>query len=102
MAAASASSSASDAKRTKMAVDERDQVENYAVVARARAGANIAGLEAYKAMYDASIADPSAFWKEHADRFVSWSHPFEETLGGSFEAGDVRWFSGELPCLAQV
>jgi hypothetical protein len=96
MAAASSSSSSSSAKRTKVAEDERDQVETYEVVARARAGANIAGLEAYNAMYAKSVADPDSFWREHANRFVAWSHPFDEVCGGSFEDGDVRWFSGEL------
>jgi len=83
-------------KRTKVSSDERDSVMSTAVLDRVSSGANIAGMDAYRAQYDASIADPDAFWREQAERFVSWSKGFDDVCSGSFVDGDVRWFSGEM------
>ncbi|WP_158966642.1 acetate--CoA ligase [Chachezhania sediminis] len=52
----------------------------------------------YKAMYDASISDPEAFWSEHAKR-IEWTKPFTQVKDVSFAPGDIRinWFAdGEL------
>jgi acetyl-CoA synthetase len=52
----------------------------------------------YKAMYDASIADPDAFWAEQAKR-VDWIKPFTKVKNSTYEHGNVsiKWFEdGEL------
>ncbi len=47
----------------------------------------------YKAMYDASIADPDAFWGEHGKR-IDWFKPFTKVKDTSFDPGHVsiKWF----------
>ena len=47
----------------------------------------------YKAMYDASIADPDAFWAEQAKR-VEWIKPFSKVKNSTYEHGKVsiKWF----------
>ncbi|KAA0167922.1 hypothetical protein FNF31_00198 [Cafeteria roenbergensis] len=84
----------SSAKRAKLAVDERDEVATVDVIARVKSGANISGLDAYRALYDSSLKDSDEFWREHATRFVSWARTFDEVCGGTFADGDVRWFAG--------
>ena len=56
----------------------------------ARAHLDAAG---YKAMYDASIADPDAFWGEHGKR-IDWFKPFTKVKSVSYAPGDVNiaWF----------
>lgn len=50
--------------------------------------------EDYQALYQRSIKEPKAFWAEHANLFVDWFTPFQNTMSGSFVTGDVRWFEG--------
>ncbi|MBN34826.1 MAG: acetate--CoA ligase [Rhodospirillaceae bacterium] len=53
--------------------------------------------DAYLAMYEASVADPDAFWAEHSKR-VDWITPFSKVKNTSYD-GDVsiKWFEdGEL------
>jgi acetyl-CoA synthetase len=47
----------------------------------------------YKAMYDASIRDPEAFWSEHGKR-IDWIKPFTKVKSTSFAPGniDIKWF----------
>jgi len=47
----------------------------------------------YRAMYDASIADPVAFWAEQGRR-VDWIRPYSRVKDTSFELGKVHveWF----------
>ena len=52
----------------------------------------------YRAMYDASVADPDRFWGEHGKR-LDWTKPFTKVKNTSFEYGNVsiKWFEdGEL------
>ena len=52
----------------------------------------------YRAMYDASVADPDKFWGEHGKR-VDWIRPYTKVKNTSFKYGDVsiKWFEdGEL------
>jgi acetyl-CoA synthetase len=54
--------------------------------------------EKYKEMYDASIADPEAFWGEHGKR-LDWSKPYSIVKDVSWNKDDlhVKWYSdGEL------
>lgn len=51
-------------------------------------------LEQYKATHKESITDPKSFWEKAAYEHLDWFRPFDSVLEGSFEQGDVRWFSG--------
>ena len=47
----------------------------------------------YQAMYDASIADPDAFWAEHGKR-IDWIKPYSQVSDVSYEKADlhISWF----------
>ncbi|MEC8089714.1 MAG: acetate--CoA ligase [Pseudomonadota bacterium] len=47
----------------------------------------------YKAMYDASIADPDAFWTEHGKR-IDWIKPYSQISDVSYDRSDlhISWF----------
>ena len=47
----------------------------------------------YREMYQASIADPEAFWAEHGKR-LDWIKPYTKVRDVSFDAKDlhIRWF----------
>jgi acetyl-CoA synthetase len=54
--------------------------------------------ERYRAMYDASVADPDKFWGEHGLR-LDWTKPYTRVKNTSFDYGNVsiKWFEdGEL------
>ena len=48
----------------------------------------------YDALYRRSIEAPEAFWAEQAERFLSWSRPWETVRSGDFDSGHIRWFDG--------
>ena len=47
----------------------------------------------YQAMYDASIADPDAFWAEHGKR-IDWLKPYSQVSDVSYDKADlhISWF----------
>jgi len=47
----------------------------------------------YQAMYDASIADPDAFWAEHGKR-IDWIKPYSQVSDVSYDNADlhISWF----------
>ena len=47
----------------------------------------------YQAMYDASIADPNAFWAEHGKR-IDWIKPYSQVSDVSYDKADlhISWF----------
>ena len=47
----------------------------------------------YQAMYDASIADPDAFWAEHGKR-IDWIKPYSQVSNVSYDKADlhISWF----------
>ena len=47
----------------------------------------------YQAMYDASIADPDAFWAEHGKR-IDWIKPYRQVSDVSYDKADlhISWF----------
>ena len=47
----------------------------------------------YKAWYEKAVAEPAAFWSEHAGR-IDWFKPFTKVKNTSFGPGEVciRWF----------
>ena len=52
-------------------------------------------LAEYEARHTLSLANPEAFWREEALKYVDWFAPFRPNVkGGGFEEGDVNWFSG--------
>ncbi len=50
--------------------------------------------EQYAEMYQQSIDQPEKFWAEQAQRFVSWSKPWDTVSNCNFEQGLIRWFEG--------
>jgi len=52
-----------------------------------------ADAETYEKMYDASIANPDAFWEEHGKR-IDWIKPYSKVKNTTFDYGkvDIRWF----------
>ena len=48
----------------------------------------------YQALYEASIADPAAFWADQARRFIDWRREWSEVVSHDFPRGRVRWFDG--------
>jgi len=50
--------------------------------------------EQYLQMYQRSIDDPSGFWAEQAEAFLSWDQPFDNVLDWNFDKGHIRWFEG--------
>jgi acetyl-CoA synthetase len=58
---------------------------------------HIQGFENYKKEYERSIHDSINFWREKANEYITWFHPFTDVKLGNFDNGDVRWFlNGKL------
>ncbi|TXN43188.1 acetate--CoA ligase [Methylobacterium sp. WL7] len=57
-----------------------------------REGAHVDDAQ-YRALYEASVADPDAFWGEHGKR-IDWMTPFTKVKDTSFEPGkiSIKWF----------
>ena len=53
--------------------------------------------EKYMELYKKSITSPDDFWKEQAEKYLTWIQPFTSVSSGSFEAGNISWFkNGKL------
>ncbi|MBU0501114.1 MAG: acetate--CoA ligase [Gammaproteobacteria bacterium] len=67
----------------------------YAVPADFAAQANISDAE-YETMYQRSVADPSGFWAEQAEKYLTWFKPWDRVLDWSFQRNDlhIEWFKG--------
>ncbi len=50
--------------------------------------------EQYDSMYQASVEDSDNFWAEQANKYVTWSKPWDKVQTNDFENGDIRWFEG--------
>merc|ERR1719436_1233950 len=50
-------------------------------------------MQARMTAYQASIADPKAYWDKLAKRALDWFVPYREVLSGGFSKGDVAWFA---------
>ena len=62
------------------------------------AGAAAIRHDDYQRLYDASVRDPEAFWRQAAER-LQWMRPPEQVKDVSFDVDDfrIRWFAdGEL------
>ena len=64
----------------------------YPVFAEAAANTHITEAQ-YRAMYDASIADPESFWAEQARSFLTWSNPFSSVVESNLREGQAKWFA---------
>jgi acetyl-CoA synthetase len=53
-------------------------------------------LKQYQLKHKESIEHPDIFWGETAKKHLDWFRPFDSVLEGTFEYGDIRWFSGGL------
>ncbi len=67
----------------------------YPVPAAIAAKAHIT-QDQYATLYARSVEDPEGFWAEQAERFVTWSKPWDQVLDYSFAAEDmhIAWFKG--------
>ena len=53
--------------------------------------------EKYIELYKKSISSPNAFWKEQAEKHLTWIKPFTSVSSGSFDEGNISWFEdGQL------
>ena len=64
----------------------------YPVFAEAAANTHLTEAQ-YRAMYDASIADPESFWAEQARSFLTWSTPFSSVVESNLSEGQAKWFA---------
>ena len=64
----------------------------YPVFAEAAANTHLTEAQ-YRAMYDASIADPESFWAEQAHSFLTWSTPFSSVVESNLSEGRAKWFA---------
>ena len=67
----------------------------YDVPAEFAAKTNITA-EQYKTLYKQSIDDPETFWADQANKFLTWSKPWDKVMDYSFDANDlyIKWFQG--------
>jgi acetyl-CoA synthetase len=54
--------------------------------------ANVQGMEGYRALYDAALNDPEAFWAGVAEREVHWFEKWSKVL--EWKPPFARWFVG--------
>ena len=64
----------------------------YPVFAEAVANTHLTEAQ-YRAMYEASIADPELFWAEQARSFLTWSTPFSSVVESNLRKGQAKWFA---------
>ena len=69
------------------------QPVRYEVGAEMAARAHI-DRAAYQALYRRSIEDPSGFWAEQAQQFVTWSRLWTRVLDWDYQVPRIRWFEG--------
>ncbi|MDQ3775910.1 MAG: acetate--CoA ligase [Pseudomonadota bacterium] len=69
------------------------QPVRYEVSAEMAARAHI-DRAAYQALYRRSIEDPSGFWADQAQQFVTWSQPWTRVLDWDYQVPRIRWFEG--------
>ncbi len=67
--------------------------KSYPVPAEFAKNAHI-NEEKYHAMYKHSIENPGQFWAEQAEKFITWSTPWEKVTQGNFETMDINWYVG--------
>jgi acetyl-CoA synthetase len=58
-----------------------DTAKVYPVSAAIGAETRLQGMDAYKAMYNASIKNPDEFWRQVSQR-ISWFQPYTYVMKG--------------------
>jgi acetyl-CoA synthetase len=48
----------------------------------------------YQEMYQRSVDDPEGFWAEQAEKFLTWSKPWDRVLDYDYHKAYIRWFEG--------
>jgi len=48
----------------------------------------------YESMYKRSIDDPEGFWAEQAEKFITWSKPWDTVCQWDFKTAEISWFDG--------
>jgi len=48
----------------------------------------------YQEMYQRSVDDPEGFWAEQAEKFLTWSKPWDKVMDYDFNKAYIRWFEG--------
>ncbi len=48
----------------------------------------------YETMYQASVEDSDTFWREQAERYITWDTSFQTVCEGDFATHDISWFMG--------
>ena len=71
------------------------EIKNYPVPADLATTAHIDAAR-YEAMYKRSVDDPSGFWAEQAEQFVTWFKKWDQVSDWSYQETDlhVEWFKG--------
>jgi acetyl-CoA synthetase len=71
------------------------EVKVYPVPADFGAQANITKAQ-YDEMYQRSVDDPEGFWGEMAEKFLTWSKPWDKVMDYSYDASNlyIKWFNG--------
>jgi acetyl-CoA synthetase len=71
------------------------QSDVYAPSDAFRAKAHISSMAEYEKLYQRSIEEPEAFWRECANR-IDWFEPFDTVKDVSYEYGNVsiEWYKG--------
>jgi acetyl-CoA synthetase len=54
----------------------------------------LGSMDAYRQMYDRSIADPPAFWAEQAREVLTWDREFHTVADTDMDTGSIAWFLG--------
>lgn len=67
--------------------------EVHPVPAAFQSQANIS-LERYQKDYQVSVDSPDVFWAMQADKYISWSKPWDHVSRCDFNSADIRWFEG--------
>ncbi len=54
----------------------------------------VKNLDEYRELYQKSVDDPEAFWKQQAEERLDWMQPFDKVLECEFETPSFKWFLG--------
>eukprot|EP01101_Sappina_pedata_P002350 TRINITY_DN12594_c0_g1_i1.p1 TRINITY_DN12594_c0_g1~~TRINITY_DN12594_c0_g1_i1.p1 ORF type:complete len:691 (-),score=262.31 TRINITY_DN12594_c0_g1_i1:225-2297(-) len=57
---------------------------------RTVSGAALTSFEQYSELYQQSIQDPQTFWNTKAKEYLSWFHPFNESVANSADSDSLR------------
>lgn len=73
--------------------EARDQEHSYPPPTEFASRSRVGSMEAYRELYERSVADPEAFWADIAQR-ITWEKPWDRVLDWDFREGHIRWFEG--------